>query len=190
MTFWKNLRLRAVLIAAVSLAVIAAIGISVATASAGSTNSRWVTATAVSGDVTQTYLATGTISRLNTVTASFSATGTVNKVLVSVGDTVDAGQTLATVDTRALKLAVLEAETAVARAELSLYNAKHPASTSTTAASSSKTKSPNQVTVSIDLTALNAAVKRATDAATAETTACAAIMTWVNSEVKIGRAHV
>lgn len=183
MRMWQNLRLRAVLIAGVSLAVVAAIGIGAANASVGSGSSRWVTGTAATGDVTQTYLTTGTISRQNTAVASFTANGTVTKVLVSVGDTVHAGQALAAVDSRTLTLAVLEAETSVARAELSLYNAQHPASAnSATSAKSSKTTNSSLVTVSLDLTALNAAVKRMSDATTAEASSCDPIMAWATAE--------
>ncbi|MBU3977933.1 efflux RND transporter periplasmic adaptor subunit [Propionicimonas sp.] len=183
MKLTMNPRLRAVLVAAVALSVVAAIGIGVANATT-TTSSRWVTATAITGDVTQNYVATGSISRKNTVSAAFAASGTVNKVLVSVGSEVSAGDVLATLDTRSLKLAVLEAETSVARAELSLYNARHPStSTSTTSSKSTQSKTPTGVTVTFDLAGLNAAGKRVTAAVSGQAAACDPIMAWVNDEV-------
>ncbi len=183
MKLTSNPRLRAVLIATVALSVVAAIGIGVANATT-TTSSRWVTATAITGDVTQNYVATGSISRKNTADAAFAATGTVSKVLVSVGSEVSAGDVLATLDTRSLKLAVLEAETSVARAELSLYNARHPSTaTSTTSSKSTKSKTPTGVTVTFDLAGLNAAGKRVTAAVSGQATACDPIMAWVNDEV-------
>ncbi len=84
-----------------------------------------MTATVGTGDVTQTYTATGTTTRKNTEEAAFSVSGTVKSVSVAVGDTVEAGDTLATLKTGPLQLALLKAETQVARAKASLYAAEH-----------------------------------------------------------------
>jgi RND family efflux transporter MFP subunit len=187
MSFIPNRRLRVVLIAGLALAVVASIGVTVANSVAGSTSDRWVTATASSGDVTKTFTATGKITRKHTVKAAFSATGTVNKVSVAVGSVVSTGDVLATISTRSVKLAVLQAETSVAQAELSLYNAKHPNSTSssgTSAASSTKSTSSSsstQTTVSIDLKSLNDAVTRVNNATSGEAKACDPLIAWVNS---------
>ncbi|HSK32696.1 MAG TPA: biotin/lipoyl-binding protein, partial [Propionicimonas sp.] len=128
MKFW-NSRVRAVAAGGTALVVIAGIGLAVANSSQAAT-ARYVTTTVGTGDVVQTYTATGTISRDNTQAAAFTVDGTVKSVAVAVGDTVDAGDDLATLKTGPLKLAVLNAETAVAQAKASLYAAQNPTSTS------------------------------------------------------------
>ena len=187
----RSARLRAVVIAGAALALVGATAVVVANSSAAA-DSRWVTATATSGDVTQTYLATGTITRKNTAEASFAADGTVTSVTVAVGDTVKAGQVLASLDTKALKLAVLQAETTLAQAELSLDNAQHPAGSSSSAKaatpkSSTSTRSGSKTsgltTVTINLTQLNQAVSGMKLAAAGEAKACEPIMAWVNGQV-------
>jgi HlyD family secretion protein len=183
-------RIRTVLGIGAALAVVAAIGVGVATASSASGTNRYVSATSSTGDVTQTYTATGTITRKNTSTASFATSGTVSSVKVAVGDQVEAGQVLATLDARALKLALLQAETTVAQAELNLYNAKHPSSSSSTTKSSSTsstkkttTTTSDLTTVTFNLTTLNEAVSAVNLAVVTEAKTCDAIMAWVNEEV-------
>lgn len=122
-----NPRLRTVLVGGVSLMAVGAIGTVWATNSVAA-SSRYVTAVAGTGEVSQSFLATGKVSRSNVVDAAFSASGTVKKVNVAVGDTVAAGDVLATLDTTALKLALLNAETELASAKASLYAAEHPSS--------------------------------------------------------------
>lgn len=191
----KSGRVRAVLIAAVVLAAVGATGLVMANTSTAA-DSRWVTATVGTGDVTQTYTATGSVARKNTSTAAFAVDGTVNAVKVAVGDKVDAGQVLATIDTRALKLALLQAETTVAQAELTLYNAQHPSSSSsarkvsatkTTASKTTGAKTTGSTsgltTVTFDLTALNEAVSGVNLAVVNEAKVCDPIMAWVNEEV-------
>lgn len=182
-------RIRTVLGIGAALAVVAAIGVGVASASSASGTNRYVSATSSTGDVTQTYTATGTITRKGTSTASFATSGTVSSVKVAVGDQVEAGQVLATLDARALKLAMLQAETTVAQAELNLYNAKHPSSSSSakksTSTSSTKKKATTTglTTVTFNLTALNEAVSAVNLAVVTEAKSCDAIMAWVNEEV-------
>ena len=84
------------LVAGTALAVVAGIGLGVAIVLPAPPPRRYVTATAGTGDVVQTYIATGTISRKNTAAASFTVDGTVKTVAVAVGDDVDAGDVLAT----------------------------------------------------------------------------------------------
>jgi multidrug efflux pump subunit AcrA (membrane-fusion protein) len=192
----KSGRVRAVVIAGAVLAVVGATGLVFANSSSAA-GSRWVTATATTGDVTQTFTTTGSVSRRNTATATFAADGTVKSLKVSVGDQVEVGQILATLDTRALKLALLQAETTVAQAELNLYNARHPASSSssTKKIASAKTSSSKSTgsqssgsasgltTVTFDLTALNEAVSAVNLAVVDEAKQCDAIMAWVNEEI-------
>jgi RND family efflux transporter MFP subunit len=169
---FRNPRVRAVLGAGTALAVVAGIGIAVATSSSAA-SSRYVTAAAATGDVTQTYVATGTISRKNTSEVSFAVAGTVKKVSVSVGDQVDAGDVLAVLKKGTLQLAVLNAETSVARANASLYAARHPASTSSSGGSSGSSGSSGFVT--IDPKILNEAVSRINLAIMNEADSCNAI---------------
>jgi multidrug efflux pump subunit AcrA (membrane-fusion protein) len=106
-----------------------------------------------------------------------------------VGDEVNAGDVLATVDTRSLKLAVLQAQTSVAQAELTLYNAEHPSSsTGSTKPASTKPTSPGAnpsglTTVSLDLAGLNAAVTRVNTAVTDEAKVCEPILAWINADL-------
>lgn len=179
MTFIGNRRLRAGLIGAVALAVVAAVGVGAANASSA-TSSRWVTATAAAGDVSQVYTTSGSISRKNTVAATFTADGTVRTVKVAVGDQVSAGQVLAKLDTRALTLAVLEAETSLAQAKLSLYNAQNPSSSSSGNGPSGASGS----STSVDLATLNKVAGALSTAVKAESAACDPILTWINEDVQ------
>lgn len=122
-------RITTILGIAVALAVVAGGGIYWAQSSAAA-SLKYVTSVASTGDVTQTYTATGAVTRKNTAKASFEVSGTVSSVAVSVGDKVHAGDTLASLNKASLQLAVLNATTSVAQAEASLYSAQHPASTS------------------------------------------------------------
>jgi multidrug efflux pump subunit AcrA (membrane-fusion protein) len=190
----KSGRARAVVIAGAALAAIGATGLVFANSSSAA-ESRWVTATAATGDVTQTFTATGSVTRKNTEAAAFAVDGTVNDIKVTVGDEVDVGQVLATVGTRALKLALLQAETTVAQAELNLYNAQHPSSSSSakkvassnssssSSSSSKKPTTPGLTTVTINLTTLNEAVSGVNLAVVNEAKECDAIMAWVNEEL-------
>lgn len=130
-----NKRMRSVLIAGVSLVSVGAIGTVWATSSSAAAG-RYVTAVAATGDVSQSFWATGTVSRENQVDATFSVTGTVKKLKVGVGDVVAAGDVLATLDTAALKLALLNAQTDLASAKATLYAAEHPSSSSSRGSSS------------------------------------------------------
>lgn len=192
----KSGRLRAVAIAGVALAAVGATGLVFANNSSAA-DSRWVTATAATGDVTQTFTATGSVTRKNTATATFAADGTVKSVKVTVGEQVAAGQVLATLDSRALRLALLQAETTVAQAELNLYNARHPSSSSSSAKKVSTTKAAatkstgssaggpasGLTTVTFDLKALNEAVAAVNLAVVDEAAQCDAILAWVNEEI-------
>ena len=124
-----NKRVRSVLVAGVSLVAVGAIGTVWATRSAAAAG-RYVTAVAATGDVSQSFWATGTISRESLVDAAFSVTGTVKSLKAGVGDTVAAGDVLATLETAALKLTLLNAETDLASAKANLYAAEHPSSSS------------------------------------------------------------
>jgi multidrug efflux pump subunit AcrA (membrane-fusion protein) len=175
MKFW-NSRVRAVAAGGTALVVIAGIGLAVANSSQAAT-ARYVTTTVGTGDVVQTYTATGTISRDNTQAAAFTVDGTVKSVAVAVGDTVDAGDDLATLKTGPLKLAVLNAETAVAQAKASLYAAQNPASTSSGSGAASGGGSGSGTgsggtTITIDPVMLTEAVSRINLAVLSEAEKC------------------
>jgi len=180
---FANPRIRAVLGAGTALAVVAGVGIAVASTSSAASQ-RYVTATAGTGAVTQTYVASGTVTRKNTSEATFAVDGTVRKVTVAVGDEVDAGDVLAVLNKGALQLAVLNAETSVARANASLYAAQHPSSTSGSSASSGSSGSGAAV-VTIDPTVLNEeAVSRVNLAVLSESDACSAIFAAILPEAE------
>lgn len=83
----------------------------------GSGGPDYRTAEAQSGSVVQTAAGTGTVAAVSQDAASFQVDGTVATVDVAVGDTVAAGQTLATLDPTDLDEAVTAAQQAVADAE-------------------------------------------------------------------------
>lgn len=82
---------------------------------AGQTQFR--TAVAETATVSQTVSVTGKVSSVGRADAYFSAAGTVSTVEVSVGDTVTAGQTLATLDPTDLESSVETAKDELASAE-------------------------------------------------------------------------
>ena len=89
------------------------------------------TATVETGSVTQTISLSGSVERVDQVTATFRTAGTVTSVKVSVGDEVEAGDVLATLDTDDLERAVTVAQANLVSAQASL----DAASSSTSAAS-------------------------------------------------------
>ena len=103
------------------------------------------TATASTAAVEQTIEAVGTVASATRVDASFSVAGTVGTVDVSVGDLVEAGDVLATLDLTALQDALEEAESAVADAEQQLEDdleAQTSTSESSSTAPDTSTGSP------------------------------------------------
>ncbi|MET0433824.1 MAG: biotin/lipoyl-binding protein, partial [Cellulomonas sp.] len=103
-----------------TVAALSLVGDGVALAVNGSTGSGYRTATAELGTLEQTIDATGTVASASRYDRAFSVAGTVGAVDVAVGDTVTAGQVLATLDTASLEDAVEEAEQAVADAQQQL----------------------------------------------------------------------
>ena len=78
------------------------------------------TTTVATGTVNQTIAATGTVASASRDDAAFSVAGTVGSVKVQVGDTVKAGQVLATLDTSELDDAVTSAEDTLTSAKQQL----------------------------------------------------------------------
>ncbi len=75
---------------------------------------------ATTGSMALTVSADGTIAAAETDDLSFTSSGTVTAVNVEAGDTVQAGDVLATIDSAELAAAVTDAEATVAAAEASL----------------------------------------------------------------------
>lgn len=69
------------------------------------------------GDIENTITATGVLSPVTTVEVGTQVSGTVGKVYVDFNDHVSRGQVLAVLDTVLLKMAILDAESGLQRAE-------------------------------------------------------------------------
>jgi multidrug efflux pump subunit AcrA (membrane-fusion protein) len=108
------------------------------TASAGAGNYR--TAVASIGSVTESLSVSGSIASATRRDLAFAVAGTVTSIPVQIGDTVQAGDPLATVDTTDLQSAVDDANSKVAQAQQTL-SSDLASQTSTAASSSSSSKS-------------------------------------------------
>lgn len=106
----------------VVLALIAVGGFGLAAATAGSrpATERYTTASVTKATVQETLALTGTVTRTGEEPVAFTVSGTVTSVKVRIGDTVKAGQVLATVDSAPARVAVLQARAGLARAEAQL----------------------------------------------------------------------
>ncbi len=80
------------------------------------------------GMLTQTLNSTGALTASDTKTLSFGASAPVTKLLVSVGDTVKTGETLAQMDTTDIDAQIRDAQLNLAAAQASLDALKAPAS--------------------------------------------------------------
>ena len=92
------------------------------------------TTTVTTGSVEQRLDLTGSVQRVNQVSQSFAVSGAVSSVSVAVGDTVTAGQALATLDPRPLGTAVIDAEAVLAQAKAALESDQSSSTTTTTTA--------------------------------------------------------
>ena len=95
------------------------------------------TATAQTGSITEELGLTGSIASASRHDASFSLAGTVTTVTVTLGDRVNAGDVLATLDTGELQDAVDSAEERVSSAKEALASDLEAQSSATTEASNS-----------------------------------------------------
>lgn len=103
-----------------AVVVVSLVGAGAAFAVNRGSDGRYRTATASTGEVTQTVDAAGTVASAARADAAFSVAGTVATVDVAVGDTVGAGDVLATLDLTELEDAVEAAQEKVAQAEQTL----------------------------------------------------------------------
>ena len=97
------------------------------------------TATVATGSVIQSTSLSGSVERVDQATAAFRTAGTVTSVKVVVGDEVEAGDVLATMDTDDLTRAVTVAQANLVAAQAALDAAGSSSSSSTSAAASSST---------------------------------------------------
>lgn len=97
------------------------------------------TATVATGSVTQSTSLSGSVERVDQVTAAFRTAGTVRSVRAAVGDEVEAGDVLATMDTADLTRAVTVAQANLVAAQAALDAADASSSSSSTSTSSSST---------------------------------------------------
>ncbi|MFP7762293.1 HlyD family efflux transporter periplasmic adaptor subunit [Marisediminicola sp. LYQ85] len=112
-------RSRIVAIATVTGVLLAAGG-GVALALGSDSAGNYRTADAAIGSVSESLALMGTVASADLADESFGVDGTVASVDVAVGDTVAAGDTLATIDPEGLDAAVASAESALAAAEQTL----------------------------------------------------------------------
>jgi HlyD family secretion protein len=101
------------------------------------------TTSVTTGSVEQRLNLTGSVQRVNQVTESFAVDGTVSTVLVSVGDTVKAGQSLATIDAIPLRSAVTDAQASLAQAKATLESDQSAATAATAAAAAAAAAAPS-----------------------------------------------
>lgn len=79
-----------------------------------------VTTRVILGDLAQTVEVTGTVETVDSVDLAFNASGTIDSIAVAVGDTVVAGETLASLNADDLSAAVAQARDSVVRAQAEL----------------------------------------------------------------------
>lgn len=142
------------------------------------------TVAATKGDVEQLLTTSGTVDAAHRADLEFATSGTVARVKVAIGDTVKAGQVVATLDTSALDAAVTKARASLARAIAQLASDEDAqAQTVSDAASSQQPSKPSGTAPSSPgggggssptLAALKAQQAGVTGAQTAATAAIAA----------------
>ncbi|WP_245700859.1 efflux RND transporter periplasmic adaptor subunit [Sanguibacter gelidistatuariae] len=120
-----RLRVRTWMIAGVAVLVIAGASVYwfvVRDSSAAAAQSQTQTVAASLTTLEKSVTGTGTLTPGVQEDVSFASGGTVTSVLVAAGDTVTAGQTLATIDTLSLDADVLAARATLAKAQATLSN--------------------------------------------------------------------
>jgi HlyD family secretion protein len=124
--------------------VLVAAGGGVAWAMSGRTADRFTTATVAMGSVQQTVSATGTVASASRRDVSFPVAGTVASVKVGLGDTVTAGEVLASLDPTSLQSALDTANTTLQQAQQQLSDdlqSQTAGTSSTTTSASTRTTS-------------------------------------------------
>ena len=93
------------------------------------------TATVSQGTLTTSVSGSGSVAAARSVDLSFQQSSTITAVNVAVGDTVKAGQTLATIDTKDLKLALQQAQASLKSAQANYDQTKNGTTTAADLAS-------------------------------------------------------
>ncbi|MGN6238690.1 MAG: efflux RND transporter periplasmic adaptor subunit [Cellulosimicrobium cellulans] len=123
-------RLRALVVGAVAVVLVAALVVYLtvlrprASSAQEAGAAQPVTAQATTATFEQTVTTTGTLTPSVQEDVSFAAAGTVQTVEVAAGDTVEAGQALATIDTLQLDAALAQANADLAQAQADLADAQ------------------------------------------------------------------
>jgi len=137
----------------VGILVVAAVGGGIAlwaTAASGSTGYR--TAMATTASVEQTLTLSGTAAPVDQATAAFQVAGTVAAVDVAVGQSVTAGETLASLDTTTLQQAVTSAQTNLDAAKARLAEDEAAQAAATTTTTTTTTTAPTTTTTTASTT--------------------------------------
>lgn len=127
-------------------AVVLASGTGAVYAATQGATGNYRTAVAEVADVSETLALSGQLASSSSVGAAFQVDGTVSQVLVALGDTVSAGQQLATLDVTDLEDAVTSAKDAVANAEQTLEDDLESQASGTSTTSAASTASPSTAT--------------------------------------------
>ncbi|NTW97785.1 MAG: HlyD family efflux transporter periplasmic adaptor subunit, partial [Oscillochloris sp.] len=123
---------------ALPLALILAAGGFLAWRSFGTSSASSVsvsTATVSTGSLSLSVSGSGTVQPVQTRALSFPVSGTLSEVLVQVGDTVSAGQALASVEAQDLQMALMQAEASLKSAQANLASAQGEGATAADIAS-------------------------------------------------------
>lgn len=126
---------------AVALLVVGGGGAVTWAATTGNGAGNYRTVAATTGNVEQLLTLTGIVAPVSEASATFAVSGTVTRVDVAVGDSVAAGQELATIDTKPLQDAVTQAEATLATAQETYALSSDTSSASSSATGSSTTAS-------------------------------------------------
>jgi HlyD family secretion protein len=132
------------------LAIVAVLGIlflgSRALSASKSSNSLvgYELATARRGEIVATVNATGAVTPRNRAALTFASPGRITEIKVAVGDRVEAGQVLATIDARDLEQAVAQAEAMLRMSQARLAQAQRGASAEEIAAAKANLESAQE----------------------------------------------
>jgi len=112
----------------VTISIVLVVGAAIATGVAltGSSSPDFRTTTAVLADVQQTTSLTGTIEPVTQADLSFATSGTINAVDVTLGQKINEGSVLATLQTESLTAQVDQAESSLDNAKTTLDNDASP----------------------------------------------------------------
>ena len=146
----KTLGRAAVGITIVALAAVGLLGYRAAAGTSNNTN-HYRTVTAAAGTVTQVLSLSGTVHHVTQASVSFPTSGMVTAVNVRAGDTVTAGQALASINSTPLQNAVLAADAAYKSAISAYQTDQQTLASSSTTSSTSKaatSSAPKAVTSS------------------------------------------